>query len=474
MKDKSIQRLRFKFWLVLTTSFTTLMVIGGFLVYALISHNTYQEQRRFINSPVFTERVREHGAEANEYFTAILQEDGGFWIRSSFNLLFSDYEALVEWAMKAIIAEQGLPQLNNDWFSTLGRALNLNPSSHLNVSDRTWSFAMVEDFEGSSLNDFVRAYDNEDEDFWVVREFSPSDVLFFMDDALMGVNMSELQERMGEVSTIQQLVFVDVSQNAAELASLVRHLSNIGMVGFVVIGVFSYLFSYFLVRPIAKNMEHQLQFIADASHELKTPLTILKSNLGVVLASREETVESQLEWLGYMEFGLDRMTNLTRQLLMLSQLESPVKCQKSLFNLADTVERAVGFLQVTDKKIQWDIKLEPMTIFQDEDKLSQVIMILLDNAVKYVEPGGTIAVRVTKSRNQAKFSVTNTGPGIPPDKLPLIFERFYRGDESRNSEAGSYGLGLAIAKGIMTQLGGKIRAESIPDEKTTLSFTVKM
>ena len=472
MRDKGIKRLRFKFWLVLTSSFTTLMLIGGFLVYSLIAHHTYQEQRRWISSPAFARRVREGVSAADEFFIAMLQEDGEAWVHSNFFLPGGEYEILVEWAMEAVAAEAGLPQLNNDWFSTLFRALTLSPSTHFTAGDRTWSFAVVEDFEASPIDDMLTAHDSDNIYLW--HELAEDDVVFHIENSLVSLNFRELQERAGTLSAIQYLVFVDVSQNAAELASLARHLSNLGALGFIAIGVFSYLFSYFLVRPIAKNSDNQLQFIADASHELKTPLTILKSNLEVVMESQEESVAEQMEWLENMEFGLDRMTNLTRNLLTLTQLESPVKQQKSTFDLAAMAKRATLALKASHKEIQWQIDLEPTFIKQDEDRLLQVVMILLDNAVKYVEPGGTISVKVAKARHHGKFSVTNTGPGIPPDKLPRIFERFYRGDESRNSEANSYGLGLAIAKGIITQAGGKIHVQSIPNEKTAFSFTVKI
>jgi signal transduction histidine kinase len=281
-----------------------------------------------------------------------------------------------------------------------------------------------------------------------------------------------------QIMPVQYLLFVDVTRITDELADLRQLLFQVGGLGLALISLMSYVFSQLLIRPIAKTFELQKRFIADASHELKTPITIIKSNSMVLRSCPDETIGSQLEWLDYVDFAAERMSGLTTGLLTLAQLDNPnTNFQKQTFNLSDTTLYTLQTLKkrLLEKDITLKTNIEPnLIIHQDSEKINQVIMILLDNAIKYVDVGGWIELDVKRYRNRIQFSVANSGPGINKDQLARIFERFNRGDQSRNSEANSFGLGLAIAKGIIRQAEGRITAKSIPGERTTFTFQLKI
>jgi len=275
------------------------------------------------------------------------------------------------------------------------------------------------------------------------------------------------------------ILFTNVSAEINQITEFQWTLFKIGAICLLTFVFIAYYFANFLVKPSAQAFERQKQFIADASHELKTPIAIIKSNYNTLMLEENEFTPNQQKWLNNMEFGLDRMTNLTRDLLILAQLDQPQDIlKKQDFNLSETVTTALqSFVTyIFEKDIDMIIEIESgIIINQNQEKMMQVVMILLDNAIKYVNEGGWIEVSLTeiKQHSHVKFSIKNSGPGIPETKLSHIFERFYRVDESRNNESKSYGLGLAIAKEITNQIGGKIRVTSIENEMTEFNLIIK-
>jgi signal transduction histidine kinase len=143
------------------------------------------------------------------------------------------------------------------------------------------------------------------------------------------------------------------------------------------------------------------------------------------------------------------------------------------FDMSEAVENILLTMEavVFEKRIALDYTIEPgLTVYGSGEQMKQVVMILLDNAVKYTKPEGKIALSLKKLSHETVLSVTNTGEGIAPEHLNRIFDRFYRTDASRARKQGGYGLGLAIAKSIVERHKGRISAKSVPGETTT--FTV--
>jgi len=321
-------------------------------------------------------------------------------------------------------------------------------------------YIVVETALESTIPDVVTVGDRE----W--RFVSSADSVFtVMDNA--GENVSGL-----EVG--QRLTFLDVTEFNNTLSSLVYTLLVIALFLFPITAAISFYFSNRAVNPIALAWEKQTQFIADASHELKTPLTIMKSNLGIVLSNPGETVDTQMEWLGYVEAGANRMSQLASDLLSLANADNS-DLEKEHVNVSGALIALLDEMaaKADEKGAEITTFIQPnVAVNSDLEKLRQIITILLDNAIKYTEPNGTVLVSLTQTNGRLSLSVTNSGQGIKETELPNIFDRFYQTEPSRNSRNGGFGLGLSIAKALTDKLCGNLSVTSAENENTTFTFVL--
>lgn len=277
-----------------------------------------------------------------------------------------------------------------------------------------------------------------------------------------------------EFPDIYQILFLDITDKLKNLNDLLFTFLFVGIGMLIVIFLISIFYANRSIQPISESWIKQKQFIADASHELKTPLTTIMTNCDVLEANENETIKSQREWLGYIKAGADRMNKLVNSLLTLARVEGlNLQTSKQSFDMAALVCDVMQSMEAATiaKKLNIDRKIEFVgDIYGYEDSVRQVFTILYENAVKYVNEGGNINVSVRRTKKGVSCTVKNTGKGIPAKDLPYVFDRFYRLDTARSNEENSYGLGLSIAKSIAGQIGGKITAKSVENEWTEFTF----
>ena len=280
----------------------------------------------------------------------------------------------------------------------------------------------------------------------------------------------------GSQGELTHIRYLDVTDSYRTVRSLAFTLSGVTLVILAVFFFISRLFADRAIKPMEEAWQKQTRFITDASHELKTPLSIITANCGVLYAAKEEPVGHQLKWLDSIMRAGDRMAGLVSGMLSLVSLEdAQPELLTSPIDLSAETTAAVGDIEaaVIEKNLMLEKEIRPdIYVESDKEYIRRILSILLDNAVKYTDSGGKITVLLKKEKRRAVFSIRNSGSGIPAENLPRLFDRFYRADPSRSSATSGYGLGLAIAKAIANRLGDDLSVESIQGEYTEFRFSI--
>ena len=257
-------------------------------------------------------------------------------------------------------------------------------------------------------------------------------------------------------------------------------LGIIGLGALVVLLALNLLFSRWALRPVQHAWNQQQQFVADASHELKTPLTVILANNAILRQHGNETIASQGQWIESTQMEAERMQGLVTDMLDLARSDTlEDNGEKKAVNFSKLVEGEVlTFESVAfEKGLAWESSLAAgVTVTGDDRRLQRLVAVLLDNACKYTDPGGLIDVALTADERAALLTVRNTGEPIPADDLAHLFDRFYRADKARTHSAddapAGYGLGLAIAQDIAQVHKGTLTVTSTAAEGTT--FTLRL
>ena len=278
---------------------------------------------------------------------------------------------------------------------------------------------------------------------------------------LSGLNLRFMMER-GESGT--RLAFADRSWEWESLRGILIPSLLVGAGALLIFFLVSLFLAKLSVRPVEQAWEQQRQFVADASHELKTPLTVILANSGIILAHKDDPVEKQAKWVEYIREEATRMKGLVEDMLFLATSDAArTGAARGSVDLSGLVTgcllpfESVAFESGT--ALESDVA-PVATVMGDEGQLRRLVMILLDNACKYAGERGRVEVTLGRAGDKLRLSVRNTGAPIPQEHLEHLFERFYRVDSSRARDAGGYGLGLAIAKSITEGHGGKISVSS--------------
>lgn len=258
------------------------------------------------------------------------------------------------------------------------------------------------------------------------------------------------------------IAFADISAERAALSSLAHSCAVIGVLAFVVFLLVSIWLAFWAVKPVEQAWQQQRQFIADASHELKTPLTVILTN-AELLGSEDYPPEQKQGFRDNILTMSRQMRSLVERMLELTRVDNgslqTVFAPLSLSTLAE--EALLPFEPLYfEQGLGLEVALSPdVKVRGSAQHLTQVLEILLDNAMKYSTPGGTVRITLKSQGAHALLSVYSPGQTIAQEELENLFKRFYRMDKARSRD-GSYGLGLSIARSIVNEHGGRIWAQS--------------
>ncbi|OAA90249.1 sensor histidine kinase [Clostridium ljungdahlii] len=268
-----------------------------------------------------------------------------------------------------------------------------------------------------------------------------------------------------------ETVMVQLLRNTNSEIEFLNNLLKIIIWGSIIVLLVCTLAGNLLAKrsmvPIVKAWEKQKRFVGDASHELRTPLTIIQAQLELVIRNSEDKIITKSENLGIALSETRRLSKLVADLLTLTRSDSDVvEIDKKDVNMYLLIKEITDIYaevaDMEDKQVKTDLE-KNLIVNCDEERIKQLMIILLDNAIKYTYKGGNIQVVLTKKDNKCIIYVKDDGIGIKSEEKELVFERFYRGDKSRNRETGGAGLGLSIAKWIVQKHGGTINIfENIP------------
>ena len=289
------------------------------------------------------------------------------------------------------------------------------------------------------------------------------------DEGVLAEHHLRYLRQTGLLST--RIAFTDSTLEQATLRSLLTGSLLIGLAALAVLFVCSYVLSGAVTRPVGRAWQQQKQFLSDASHELKTPLTVILSSTELL---EQSAAPEQKQYVDNIRAESRRMKQLVEDMLTLSRIQrSDAPLPDTAADLSDAAANvALRFEPVAYEAgltLSYDIA-PGLLVRGDSDKLEQAVAVLLDNAIKYAAPGTEVRLDAVRQGKNACLWVENEGDPIPADKLPHIFDRFYRADESR-TDGGSFGLGLSIAKAIVETHRGTIRCDS---SGSTTRFTITL
>ncbi len=228
-----------------------------------------------------------------------------------------------------------------------------------------------------------------------------------------------------------------------------------------------------MAQSLEKSEEARRQMIADIAHELRTPLSTIQGNLEALLDGVYATTPERIEAIHAKTLMLGRLINDLQELSLAEAGE--LSLEKHPTDLAWLVARLQDQVQPQCDEKEITLLVETPSILSiaiDRERIEQILLNLLSNALRYTERGGQVRMSVQPGETEIHISVADTGKGIAPEDLPHIFERFYRGDKSRSRSSGGAGLGLAIAKRLVELHGGRIWAESKLGQGTTFTFSL--
>ena len=283
------------------------------------------------------------------------------------------------------------------------------------------------------------------------------------------------EEKDGEIYYIQALINVDAEEAIMQNFKTTLIISLILCVG-IALGA-SYILSNITLKPIVESWRKQTEFVQNASHELRTPLTIIQAKQELLLEEPESRIIDKTEDISITLSETRRLSKLVKDLMELARSDSnKTKLEKKDVNIDELIKHVTEpfseMAKIQEKEIKLDLNFNKK-INIDSNKIHELLVIILDNSMKYTEKGDTITVKTEDKDGKLNLSIADTGIGISDEAIKHIFDRFYREDKARSRETGGSGLGLSIAKSIVTEHGGSIKALHNKPKGTIIEIKLK-
>lgn len=281
-----------------------------------------------------------------------------------------------------------------------------------------------------------------------------------------------LRDEYGIFMRPERVIVIDTEALNAARKNIIARLFLANITVLAVASGASYYLAGRTLKPIQRITKQQQQFLTDASHELRTPLTVMKSTTEVSLRDKNLTISDAKAALKDNLEEIDRLQRLTSNLLTLSLNEDGGGLEVEPLPILHVVNKAIQLTQhqADAKQTQFDVQLQATEVLADEDSLIEVLVILLENAVKYSPPVSTIYLTSGNKGDQITITIRDQGPGLSPEVSQHIFDRFYRAENSRTTKG--FGLGLAIAKKLVAMQDGSISVHSAKGEGSTFILTL--
>lgn len=316
---------------------------------------------------------------------------------------------------------------------------------------------------------------------WKGREEELGDVAVFSQT----LKNTDVRVMMASHPIVVDTILVGTVYVGKEISAVYRGLQKatytltvLAVLALLITTGIGYIMAGKAIVPLREAYEKQRQFAADASHELRTPLSVVLASAEIL--ESDPSIDSPFlkQIIGDVHDEVTKMTKLVSDLLVVARSDNEaLKLKRTKVDLAAAVDQTIRLMQPLAEKKRLTLRREGVAALMakvDEQKIKQLMLILVDNAVKYTPEGGSVTVRLTEpAAGKILFSVEDTGIGIAPEDQERIFDRFYRVDKARSREMGGNGLGLAIAREIVHLHDGAIKVTSRSGEGTTFTVTLK-
>ena len=272
------------------------------------------------------------------------------------------------------------------------------------------------------------------------------------------------------------IALTDTGYIGSSMADMLLALAAVWLCAMLCFFAVSLWLSKLAVRPMEASIQREKQFVADVSHDLKTPLAVITANNSILLEDPEAPVGTLQRWVDSTGQAARQMQGLVDEMLTLAAAQRGINAPLTPVDLSGMVTKAALQMESVayDKQVTLETKImERITVQSDLGALQRIASSLIENAIKYEPVGGRVTVTLSAAKRQVRLTVWNRGSVIPPEALPHVFERFYRGDKSRGSAQG-HGLGLAIVRQLTEDLGGTITVRSSAGEGTAFLVTLPL